>query len=61
MIAAAYAVWKPQSDAAVHSIELFADDGSLIAQFFGERKPGRPEIAAWAEAVQAIPSLGQAL
>lgn len=61
MIAAAYAVWKPQSDAAVHSIELFADDGSLIAQFFGERKPGRPEIPAWAEAVQAIAGLGPAL
>lgn len=57
MIAAAYAVWKPQADAAVHSIELFADDGSLIAQFFGERKPGRPEIAAWAAAVRAIPGL----
>jgi putative hemin transport protein len=57
MIAAAYAVWKPQADAAVHSIELFADDGRLIAQFFGERKPGRPEIPAWAQAVQAIPSL----
>lgn len=61
MIAAAYAVWKPQSDAAVHSIELFADDGSLIAQFFGERKPGRPEIPAWADAVQAIPSAGSGL
>jgi putative hemin transport protein len=57
MIAAVYAVWKPQRDAAVHSIELFADDGSLIAQFFGERKPGRPEIAAWAQAVQAVPGL----
>ncbi|WP_416907678.1 MAG: hemin-degrading factor [Polymorphobacter sp.] len=57
MIAAAYAVWKPQSDAAVHSIELFAEDGSMIAQFFGERKPGIPEIPAWAEHVQAIPTL----
>jgi putative hemin transport protein len=57
MIAAAYAVWKPQADAAVHSIELFAHDGSLIAQFFGERKPGRPEIPAWAVAVQAIAGL----
>lgn len=57
MIAAAYAVWKPQSDAAVHSIELFADDGSMIGQFFGERKPGRPEIAAWADRVRAIESL----
>jgi putative hemin transport protein len=57
MIAAAYAVWKPQRDAAVHSIELFAEDGSMIAQFFGERKPGRPEIPAWAERVQAIVSL----
>jgi putative hemin transport protein len=57
MIVAAYAVWKPQSDAAVHSIELFAEDGSMIAQFFGERKPGIPEIPAWAAQVQAVPSL----
>jgi putative hemin transport protein len=61
MIVAAYAVWKPQRDAAVHSIEVFADDGSLIAQFFGERKPGRPEIPAWAERVQALTGQGGGL
>lgn len=54
-VAHAFAVWKPQSDSAVHSVELFADDGMLIAQFFGERKPGVPEIGAWRELVRGLP------
>ncbi len=54
-VAHAFAVWKPQSDSAVHSVELFAKDGTLIAQFFGERKPGVPEIAAWRDLVHGLP------
>ena len=54
-VAHAFAVWKPQSDSAVHSVELFAKDGTLIAQFFGERKPGVPEIAAWRDLVRGLP------
>jgi putative hemin transport protein len=54
-VAHAFAVWKPQSDSAVHSVELFAADGTLIAQFFGERKPGVPEIPAWRALVQDLP------
>ncbi|MFQ3595064.1 MAG: ChuX/HutX family heme-like substrate-binding protein [Sphingomonadaceae bacterium] len=54
-VAHAFAVWKPQRDSAVHSVELFAADGTLIAQFFGERKPGVPEIAAWRDLVRGLP------
>jgi putative hemin transport protein len=56
-IAHAFAVWKPQTDSAVHSIELFDSDGELICQFFGERKPGRPELESWKALVTAIPTL----
>ena len=55
-IADAFAVWKPQSDSAVHSIELFDAEGQLICQFFGERKPGRPELEGWKELVAEVPT-----
>lgn len=53
-VAHAFAVWKPQSDSAVNSIELFDGDGMLIAQFFGERKPGIPERADWQQLVERL-------
>lgn len=55
-IADAFAVWKPQSDSAVHSIELFDAEGQLICQFFGERKPGRPELKGWKQLVAEVPT-----
>ncbi len=57
-VASAWAVWKPQSDSAVHSVELFDGEGGLIAQIFGERKPGVPERGDWQALVAAIPGLG---
>ncbi|MCG2840495.1 hypothetical protein L6Q21_05820 [Sandaracinobacter sp. RS1-74] len=56
-IARAFAVWKPQKDSAVHSIELFDAEGELIAQFFGERKPGLPELESWQALVREVESL----
>ena len=56
LIAEAYAVWKPQTDSAVHSIELFDKDGVLICQFFGERKPGQPELEGWKQIVEEVPA-----
>lgn len=56
-VAHAFAVWKPQRDSAVHSVELFAADGTLVAQLFGERKPGVPELAAWRDLVHGLPDL----
>ena len=46
-IDAAYVVRKPTDDGIVTSLELFDRDGGLIAQFFGERKPGQAERGDW--------------
>ena len=46
-VAEAWRVTKPTVDGDVNSIELFDPDGELIAQFFGERKPGIPEAENW--------------
>lgn len=46
-ISSAWVVNKPTDDGWVTSLELFAGTGDVIAQFFGERKPGSPELAAW--------------
>ena len=40
----AWVVMKPTSDGVVTSVELFDADKKLIAQFFGLRKPGVPEV-----------------
>ncbi|MCK9507873.1 MAG: hemin-degrading factor [Pigmentiphaga sp.] len=48
-IASTWIVNKPTSDGWVTSIECYADNGDLIAQFFGARKPGVPELADWRE------------
>ena len=48
-IASAWVVNKPTSDGWVTSLELYSSSGDLIAQFFGERKPGKPELPGWRE------------
>jgi putative hemin transport protein len=52
-IAEAWAVRKPTADGLVSSLELYANDGELIAQFFGQRKPGQPERCAWRQLLDA--------
>lgn len=49
----AWAVRKPTVDGLVSSLELYAKDGELIAQFFGQRKPGQPERCAWRQMLDA--------
>lgn len=49
----AWAVRKPTVDGLVSSLELYAKDGELIAQFFGQRKPGQPERCAWRQLLDA--------
>jgi putative hemin transport protein len=46
-IASAWVVSKPTADGWVTSLEVFAANGELIVQFFGERKPGRPALPQW--------------
>ncbi len=56
-IAAAWVVKKPTSDGHVTSLELFDTAGNTMAMFFGERKPGVPELAAWRALVHWLPRL----
>lgn len=53
-IAEAWAVRKPTVDGLVSSLELYAPDGELIAQFFGQRKPGQPERCAWRQLLDGL-------
>lgn len=46
-IAEAWVVRKPTQDGLVTSLELFDANGDTIAMFFGERKPGKPELCQW--------------
>ncbi|HNG93406.1 MAG TPA: ChuX/HutX family heme-like substrate-binding protein, partial [Acidobacteriota bacterium] len=46
-IASAWIVRKPTLDGDVTSLELFDQEGNNIALFFGERKPGKPELQSW--------------
>jgi len=46
-IATTYLVRKPSEDGLIHSIEVFDAKGDLIVTFFGERKPGIPELESW--------------
>jgi putative hemin transport protein len=53
-IAGAWVVRKPTVDGLVTSLELFDAQGETIAMFFGERKPGRPELCAWRELIDGL-------
>jgi putative hemin transport protein len=56
-IAAAWVVKKPTSDGVVTSLELFDESGETMAMFFGERKPGKPELNGWRSLVARLPRL----
>ena len=56
-IAAVWAVEKPTADGVVTSVEAFDHDGELMAMFFGERKPGQPELQSWRDLVAGLPRL----
>jgi putative hemin transport protein len=51
----AWVVRKPTRDGVVTSLELFDAGGFCFVQFFGERKPGRPELESWRELIAALP------
>lgn len=53
-IAQTWIVRKPTEDGDVTSIELFNNKGELICTLFGERKPGKPELAAWRSIVEQV-------
>jgi len=54
LVRRAFRVRKPTSDGTVTSIELFDEHGEAVVLFFGERKPGIPELAAWRALVEEL-------
>ncbi|AZY50465.1 hemin-degrading factor [Bordetella avium] len=53
-IAQSWVVNKPTADGWVTSLEIYAANGDLIVQFFGERKPGKPELPVWRELMLSL-------
>lgn len=53
-IAGSYIVKKPSVDGIVTALEIFCKDGQMIAQFFGKRKPGVPELESWRAIVNEV-------
>lgn len=47
LIHSSWIVKKPTSDGIVSSLECFDEKGEMIVQFFGLRKPGKPELEEW--------------
>jgi putative hemin transport protein len=50
-----WVVKKPTEDGVVTSLEAFDSKKNMIAQFFGLRKPGIPELKDWAALVETLP------
>lgn len=53
-VANIWLVRKPTEDGIVTSLELFDEAGETIAMFFGERKPGVPELDAWRSLIEDL-------
>lgn len=53
-VASAWVVRKPTSEGVVTSLELFDQQQENIAMFFGQRKPGVPELSAWRSIVAQL-------
>jgi putative hemin transport protein len=51
---------KPSGDGFVTSLELFAADGTQIAQLYGQRSEGTPEQTRWREQVTSLSAAGEA-
>ncbi|PWV48218.1 hemin-degrading factor [Chitinophaga sp. S165] len=54
VIAQCWIVEKPSVDGIVTSLEVFDAAGEMIAQFFGKRKPGNPELEEWRALAAAL-------
>jgi putative hemin transport protein len=54
LVAEVWVVEKPTHDGVVTSLEAFDQTGMLMAMFFGARKPGQPELAAWRHILQHL-------
>ena len=54
LIAESWITRKPTADGIVTSLELFAADGTQIAQLYGQRSEGQPEQTQWREQLTRI-------
>ena len=50
-------VRKPSSDGVITSWEAYDENGEIIVQLFGARKPGVPELTAWRDIAERCPRL----
>ncbi len=58
-IAESWVTRKPTADGHVTSLELFAADGTQIAQLYGQRSEGQPEQSQWRTQIDALCNEGQ--
>ncbi len=59
-IAESWITRKPTADGHVTSLELFAADGTQIAQLYGQRSEGQPEQVQWRAQIDALGNEGKA-
>ncbi|WP_194207037.1 hemin-degrading factor [Superficieibacter sp. 1612_C1] len=59
-IAESWVTRKPTADGHVTSLELFAADGTQIAQIYGQRSEGQPEQTQWRAQIDALSNEGKA-
>ncbi|UJD94432.1 hematinate-forming heme oxygenase ChuS [Lelliottia amnigena] len=59
-IAETWITRKPTTDGHVTSLELFAADGTQIAQLYGQRTEGEPEQTQWRAQIDALTPKGLA-
>lgn len=59
-IAETWVTRKPTADGHVTSLELFAADGTQIAQLYGQRTEGEPEQTRWRNQIAALTAKGLA-
>jgi len=60
-IGAAWVVEKPSSDGTISSLEVFDQQGDLMALFFGARKPGQPELLEWRHLLEHLTGVEEGL
>lgn len=54
LVDSVWVVKKPTTEGDVTAVEVFDKNKEMIAQFFGLRKPGIPELAKWRELVDSL-------
>ena len=59
-IAESWVTRKPTQDGYVTSLELFASDGTQIAQLYGQRTEGQPESVQWRKQIEMLLDKGLA-